>query len=118
MTAAVKNNLLIAGAAAGVLYCIHRKKSGVHGIGAMYYDLRSEHGRRAMYYGKATVIDDNGKLQLKSYDTIVAEYNKRTKTLTIYGWYSMTTSRHIREFARQLGIELPSGTDIAGKYKA
>lgn len=91
---------------------------GCKGVGAMYYDLRSENGRAVMYYGKATVIDDKGKLQLKSYNTIVAEYNKRTKVLTVFGWYSMTTSRHIREFARQLGIELPAGRDIAGKYKA
>lgn len=33
MTTALKNNLLIAGAAAGVLYCIHRKKAA--GVGAV-----------------------------------------------------------------------------------
>lgn len=38
-------------------------------------------------------------LYLKSYDTIVACIFENQ--LRVYGWYSQTTARHIREFARQ-----------------
>lgn len=91
---------------------------GCKGVGFnTYYPI--PHDSHKSFYGKALVIDyGNGKVALKSYNTIVAEYNKRTKTLTVYGWYSATTARHIRSFAAELGISLPAGTDIAGKYKA
>lgn len=89
----------------------------IEGVGAMY-DLQTRFDSRASFYGKATVEDRNGILTLWSYNTPIAKYNKRTRTLTVNGWYSATTNRHIREFARQLGIELPKGSDIAGKYKA
>lgn len=76
------------------------------------------HDSHKSFYGKALVIDyEDGTMALKSYNTIVATYNKRTKTLTVNGWYSATTARHIRAFAAELGISLPAGTNIAGKYK-
>lgn len=81
-------------------------------------NLQPRYDSRASFYGKAEIEDYGGKLTLYSYNTPVAQYNKRTKTLTVNGYYSATTARHIREFARQLGIELPKGSDIAGKYKA
>jgi len=54
---------------------------------------------------KATLIpsEDKTKIQLKSYNTIVAEYNLRTKKLKVYGWYSSTTARQINKFIDYLG---------------
>ena len=95
------------------------EEEDIEGVGRFSTWSPVPHDSHKSFYGKALVIDyGNGKLALKSYDTIVAEYNKRTKTLTVYGWYSATTARHIRAFAYELGIDLPAGTNIAGKYKA
>lgn len=55
------------------------------------------------YYGKALIIEDDKTIKLQSYTTIVAELNKKTRELTISGWYSMTTSKHINDFLRALG---------------
>lgn len=55
------------------------------------------------YYGKSLIIEDDSTIKLQSYTTIVAEFNKKTKVLKIHGWYSMTTSKHINDFLRELG---------------
>lgn len=55
------------------------------------------------YYGKALVIEGKSTIKLQSYETIVAEFNKKTNKLKINGWYSMTTSKHINDFLRALG---------------
>lgn len=54
---------------------------------------------------KAILIpsEDKTKIQLKSYNTIVAEYDLRTKKLKIYGGYSSTTARQINKFIDYLG---------------
>lgn len=53
---------------------------------------------------KATIVpggDDT--ILLKSYDTIVAEYNYKTKKLKVNGWYSSTTQRQINGFINYCG---------------
>lgn len=55
------------------------------------------------YYGKALVLENKSTIKLQSYETIVAVFNKKTNVLKIYGWYSMTTSKHINDFLRELG---------------
>lgn len=55
------------------------------------------------YYGKALVIDGKDTIKLQSYTTIVAELNKKLNVLKINGWYSMTTSKHINDFAKLCG---------------
>lgn len=80
------------------------------------YGLQARFDSRQSFYGKANVIDTKTYLKLQSYDTIVAQYNKKTGMFTILpnsqyapnGKYSQTTNRHIREFARQLGLTLES----------
>jgi len=54
---------------------------------------------------KATLIpsEDKNKIQLKSYNTIVAEYNFKTKKLKVNDWYSSTTQRQINGFIDYLG---------------
>ena len=54
-------------------------------------------------YRKAILIIDGNIIKLKSYDTIVAEYNGKTKKLKIFGWFSTTTASHINEFIEYLG---------------
>lgn len=69
--------------------------------------LECIYDKRDSFYGKAqvgTFTFKNGiKIKyLKSFDTIVAAF--WGSQLRIYGYYSQTTGRHIREFARQNGI--------------
>ena len=96
----------------------------IEGLGIAGFEvteLTPQYDSRQSFYGKALVVEypgDPNRLHLLSYRTDVAIWNKRSKTLEVKGWYTATTNRHIREFARQLGIELPAGSKIAGKYKA
>ena len=55
------------------------------------------------YYGKALVLENKSTIKLQSYETIVAVLNKKTNVLKISGWYSMTTSKHINDFAKMCG---------------
>ena len=60
------------------------------------YDLRKDFYKKA-YTGKYLNC-----LYLKSYNTVVACIWQNQ--LRIYGWFSQTTARHIREFAKQNGF--------------
>ena len=79
-------------------------------------ELQSRYDSRASFYGKAQLDDDGNEITLYSYSTPVAKYVRSSGNLHVYGYYSSTTARHIREFARQLGITLPKGSDIEGVY--
>lgn len=95
---------------------IDEDDDSVDGVG-LVSALQARFDSRASFYGKAQIDDHDNTITLYSYNTKVAEYDKRKHVLHVYGYYSATTARHIREFAKQLGIELPSGTDIAGDWK-
>ena len=76
------------------------------------YKLQPQYDNAKSFYGKANVYrNDKGSIFLMSYETIVAEIKDATVTDTgekqaiVYGWYSMTTSRHINEFLRQNGFD-------------
>ena len=69
------------------------------------------------FYGKAHVIKDGDMLKLQSYNTIVAEFNQKTKKLVLNGWYSMTTARHINGFLRFLGLPTMSKKEIEAAVK-
>ena len=65
-----------------------------------FYELTTRYDSRQSFYGKAHVIDHgNGFYQLQSYDTIVSEC--RNGKVTHLGKWSMTTSRHQKEFEKQ-----------------
>ena len=67
-----------------------------------FYELTARYDSRKSFYGKAHVIDHgNGKLELQSYNTIVAEIDNGRLIYDKLDEYSMTTNRHIREFIRQ-----------------
>lgn len=75
-----------------------------------YLDCRFD--SRASFYKKAKVRvcenDDIEHLELLSYETIVANYvyykKENKKVYEYFGCYSQTTTRHQKEFFRQLGI--------------
>jgi beta-mannanase len=72
------------------------------------------------FYKKATIIDNDSTTELQSYSTIVATYNKETKQFKLNGFYSKTTTKHIKEFANVLNktydLQLPLTTKELKKY--
>ena len=67
------------------------------------------------YYGKATIIHHSNKIQLQSYDTIVCELTESGKAV-IFGTYSSTTLRHIKEFLRQYGYKVGTKKELEKLY--
>lgn len=70
-------------------------------------ELQARFDNRQSFYKKAYIGEFKGKnwsaLYLKSYNTIVACIFQNQ--LRIYGGFSQTTARHIREFAKQNGFD-------------
>ena len=73
-------------------------------------ELQARFDKRKSFYNKAKVIREDNTIKLKSYDTIVAEISHHI--LKIYGGYSQTTKRHIREFVRQFTDLVLESKDI------
>ena len=61
------------------------------------FELTPANGRKS-FGGKARVLVENNKAKLVSYDTIVAEYDLKSKKFVINGEYSKTTNTHIKSF--------------------
>lgn len=59
---------------------------------------------RKSFYNKCEIITEGDIIKLKSYSTIVATYNKATNKMTVNGWYSSTTTRHINSFLSYFGF--------------
>lgn len=95
------------------------KEEDIEGVGLISH-LAPIYDSRKSFGGKAIVSEspDGSVLSLISYDTTVATFDRLDGVLDVFGWYSATTARHIREFAAQLGIDLPAGKDIKGRYHA
>ena len=53
---------------------------------------------------KALIVTKEGVDTLISYDTEVAEYNKNNGLLTVNGWYSNTTMKHLNKFFKMNGF--------------
>lgn len=66
------------------------------------HELTAQYDTRASFYGKAKVIyQDNGIIQLQSYDTIVCETDNNGNFKMLWNGKSQTTNRHIKEFTKQ-----------------
>jgi len=78
--------------------------------------LEPRYDSRKSFYGKAWVIDENGELVLQSYSTNVAKI-KQGKPV-VYGMYSNTTTRHIKEFLKQKGFKAESSKQILKDYSS
>lgn len=71
------------------------------------YDNRQSFYKKA-YVGEYTFPNNVKIIYLKSYNTIVASFwinQLNEPELRIYGYFSQTTARHIREFAKQNGFD-------------
>ena len=80
----------------------------------MEYELNCSYDSRKSFYNKAVVIEEEGNKKLRSYNTIVCEI-KNNKPL-VYGSYSNTTSRHIKEFLLQNGFKAENMKQILKDY--
>lgn len=98
---------------------IDEDDDSVDGVG-LVSALQPVYDSRASFYGKAVIDESNDGtiLTLISYETPVATFDRTSGVLDVFDYYSATTARHIREFARQLGIILPQGSNIKGRYNA
>jgi hypothetical protein len=80
------------------------------------YNLETRYDSRKSFYGKAVVIVKNdGTKQLRSYNTIVAEITPEGSA-EVYGTYSPTTLRHIKEFLKQFGYSADTKAEIEELY--
>ncbi len=80
----------------------------------MKYSLEARYDSRNSFYGKARVEEVGNRKILTSYNTVVAEI-KGNKAV-IYGTYSQTTLRHIKEFLRQNGFKAENSRQIVKDY--
>lgn len=69
---------------------------------------------RKSFYNKAHVITKGDVKQLQSYNTIVAEI--KDNKAEIFGIYSATTLRHIKDFLYQNGFEIGSKSELEKMY--
>lgn len=81
------------------------------------YELFPRYDSAKSFYGKAHEIwdYDNSIIKLRSYSTIVAEIDNGKAT--VFGWYSQTTGRHIKEFLKQHGFVANNKTQILDDYE-
>lgn len=80
------------------------------------YSLDTQYDSRKSFYNKAKVDtgDKGDKNKLYSYDTLVAEVIDGKPV--VYGTYSATTLRHIKEWLKQLGYKADSAKQIMQDY--
>lgn len=81
------------------------------------FELQPQLDNAQSFYKKAyTLHNDDGSIQLKSYDTIVATF--KDGNVTVNDTYSATTLRHIKEFIYQTtGVSGLSKKDIETNYE-
>jgi hypothetical protein len=79
------------------------------------YYLIPKYDTRASFYGKARVRYNDDDLELISYTTRVAVVYP-DNTAAVYGSYSTTTLRHIKEFLLQNGFKAESKQQILNDY--
>lgn len=84
--------------------------------------LEARFDSRQSFYNKATVTEDKNGKYLTSYNTVVARITDKNNGYKIspyaevYGTYSATTLRHIKEFLKQNGFKAESKSQIEKDY--
>jgi len=78
------------------------------------YELLPKYDGRKSFYRKAIVGQDEEGIYLISYETKVAVI-KDGKAI-VYGFYSQTTMRHIKEFLKQFGFKVENSKQILEDY--
>lgn len=77
--------------------------------------IEPKYDSRKSFYGKARVItESNGDKTLISYQTEVARIKNGKPE--VYGTYSATTLRHIKEFLKQNGYKAENSKQIMTDY--
>lgn len=76
--------------------------------------LHPVYDSRKSFYGKAHTIVEDGVVYLISYTTRVAKIENGE--LTILGFHSATTTRHIKEFILQNGFESGTKAELQEMY--
>jgi len=66
-------------------------------------ELTPTNGRKS-FNGKCKVIETKGKIELLSYSTVVAEYDKYLEEYKENGKYGRTTNIHIQHFKNYIGL--------------
>ena len=79
-------------------------------------ELKPIFGHVKSFYKKAYVINEDDLLKLRSYNTIVASINKKESVAIVYGDYSQTTLRHIKDFLKQNGFKAENKSQILKDY--
>ena len=80
----------------------------------MKTELRSIYDSRKSFYGRALVEIDDNKKTLYSYNTKVAVIEN--EKVVVFGIYSATTLRHIKEFLKQNGFKAETKKQIEKDY--
>lgn len=93
-----------------------RKSRGKKLTEAPVYGLQPQYDARQSFYGKAQVDtgDKGDQNKLYSYNTLVAEI-KDGKPV-VYGTFSATTLRHIKEWLKQNGFKAENSRQIMADY--
>ena len=78
----------------------------------MLVEMKPQFENVKSYYKKANMDYFFDTVSLWSYNTLVAKYYTDKGVLEIYGEYSNTTLRHIKEFAQQMGFPKLSVSDM------
>lgn len=84
--------------------------------------LKPIYDSRQSFYNKAIVVEDANGRYLQSYETIVARITDKnngysiTPYAQVFGTYSATTLRHIKEFLKQNGFKAESKAQIEKDY--
>lgn len=87
-------------------------------MGRRYY-LEPRLDSRNSFYKKAEVREESGKLILRSYSTDVAYIDLATGIPEVKGFYSQTTTRHIKDFIYQCSrFGCMSTKEIEDKFTA
>lgn len=76
--------------------------------------LKPKYSSQKSFYGKAKVDIEDGKKVLYSYGTKVAEI--KDSKARVFGLYSNTTTRHIKEFLNQNGFKVENSKQIMKDY--
>ncbi len=66
------------------------------------------------FYGKARIIRENEVIKLLSYNTVIAEI--KDNKVHINGFYSQTSTRHLREFLQQYGFKIGTKAQLEKMY--
>lgn len=80
------------------------------------YELIPQYDARRSFYSKARVEETKKYLKLYSYNTLVAMINKEENKAKVFGTYSQTTLRHIKEFLKQNNFTAINKKQIEDTY--